>query len=195
MVAAGLLCGLAVIGGMSCNPAPTGPGPINIYNQNTNNNGQPGPGSSPSPGQGGELPAGSWVRVGMFGQSCPSGVTVPQNGTRQIKPGCTALITATPKAADGSDLPASIHGQLIAWSVPAGAGVVNVTADSEPFNRSVRCLGLGTFTLSATVKGVTGTADFECIGGGASAMDGNPPPPYPPPPRHGLPFPKPGGGR
>lgn len=165
------IAGALVIGGIllaSCQQPPTQPD-VTIINTNTATNNQGGnPGSSPSPGQGGDLPAGSWVRIGMFGQSCPSGVTVPSNGTRQIKLGCTASITATPKDQAGNDLPAAVHGTVIAWSVPAGSGVVNVTADSEPFNRTVRCLGTGTFTLAATVKGVTGSADFECVASSSS---------------------------
>jgi hypothetical protein len=161
---------VACIAAANCQqPPPTQPD-ISIFNNNQAiNQGGSNPGSSPSPGAGGDLPAGSFIRIGMFGQSCPSGVTVPNNGSRQIKIGCTGQITATPKAADGSDLPASVHGPTIAWSVPAGSGVVNVLADSEPFNRSVKCLGAGVFTLAATVKGVTGSADFECISAGSSS--------------------------
>jgi len=182
IVAGGLLCGAAVLA-LSCSqPLPESPD-ITIFNQNTNNNGQPGgPGASPSPGAGGELPPGSFVRIGLFGQSCPAGVTAPQNGTRQIKLGCTGSITATPKDSTGADLPATIHGSVIAWSVPSGSGVVAVQADSEPFNRTVRCLGTGVFTLAATVKNVTGSADFECVSASSLAgkMDGQPLPPEKP---------------
>jgi hypothetical protein len=173
-----LVVAVALVG---CQPA-TGP---TIINTNTATNNQQGGGANapPAPGQGGELPAGSTVRVGMYGQSCPSGVTSPSNGSRQIKPGCTAFITATPKASDGTDLPSSVHGPTIAWSVPAGSGVVNVLADSEPFNRTAKCIGVGVFTLSATVKGVTGSADFECLASAdVSASDAFPPPADPPPP-------------
>jgi hypothetical protein len=99
----------------------------------------------------------------MFGETCGAGVTPPSNGSRQIKAGCVASITATPKDSAGVDLPAAVHGPTIAWSVPAGSGTVNCLADSEPFNRTCRCVGLGVFTLQATVKNLTGTADFECI--------------------------------
>lgn len=124
-----------------------------------------GPQASPSPGQGGDLPPGSFVRVGLFGQSCPSGTTAPSNGTRQILPGCVGFVTATPKDAQSNDLPAAVHGPNCTWSVPFGSGVVNVSAPSEPFNRDVRCSGVGPFGLQAQVKNVTGSADFSCEAG------------------------------
>ena len=180
-----LACAIAL---HACTPTQPTPGDITIINTQTQGGGT-GPGASPSPGAGGELPPGSFIRIGLFGQSCPSGVTPPANGSRQIKLGCTGSITATPKDASGADLPAAVHGPSIAWSVPSGSGVVSVLADSEPFNRSVKCLGLGVFSLAATVKGVTGSADFECVtsasvAGEAEAMDGSPPPP-------GGPYPSP----
>lgn len=141
---------------------------INIFNTLTTGSSST-PGAAPSPGEdGGTLPPGSFIRIGLFGQSCPAGVTPPQNSTRQIKIGCTGQITATPKDAQGNDLPSAVHGRIIAWSVPAGSGLVIVLADSEPFNRSARCQGAGVFTLAATVKGVVGSADFECITGAVS---------------------------
>ena len=149
---------------VSCSPPlPLPPDGTNNTNTNIINIFGPTPVTSPSPGGSGELPPGSFIRVGMFGQTCPSGVTVPSNASRQVKPNCTASITATPKDGQGNDLPAAVHGPNIAWSIPSGSGVVNCLADSEPFNRTCRCIGLGQFTLQATVKDLTGFADFECV--------------------------------
>ena len=145
---------------LMCAP-PTTPSGTTNTNTNIINITGPTP-TSPSPNAG-VLPPGSFIRIGMFGETCPSGVTVPSNGSRQIRAKCTASITATPKDGQGVDLPASVHGPNIAWSIPAGSGVANCLADSEPFNRTCSCFGLGTFTLQATVKDLTGFADFECI--------------------------------
>lgn len=140
-------------------------GPTTATGGNNNNGGPSTPGASPSPGTGGDLPPGSFVRVGLFGQSCPSGTTPPNNGTRTIGPGCTGFITATPKDAQGNDIPAAVHGSSIAWVVEFGQGIVNLIAPPEPFNRDARCTGPGDFGLKATVKNVSGATTFTCAAG------------------------------
>lgn len=157
-ISALLLC--VALGVYACTTIATGPTTATGGNSTQSQGG--GNGASPSPGTGGDLPAGSFVRIGLFGQSCPSGTTPPPNGTRQILPNCTGFITATPKDSTGNDLPAAVHGPTCAWSVTAGQSVVNLTAPSEPFNRDARCLGVGPFALQAQVKNVTGSADFSC---------------------------------
>ena len=128
------------------------------------------PGTTPAPGEdSGTLPPGSFIRIGLFGQSCPSGCHCPSeqqpaNQDRLHRPDHRYAQGLR----QGNDLPVAVHGRVIAWSVPAGSGLVIVLADSEPFNRSARCQGAGVFTLAATVKGVVGSADFECITGAVS---------------------------
>lgn len=166
-----LFVGLVAAMVSGCVPqGPTEPSEIVITNTNTNTQGGNGPGASPTPTSGGgELPPGSIIRIGLFGQSPNPG---PPNGSRQILVGNTGFITATPKDPNGNDIPASVHGPNIAWSVLHGGGNIQVNVPSEPFNRDVKCLTPGVFGLSAQVKNVTGSADFECVQrAGSSALD------------------------
>lgn len=111
----------------------------------------PAPVASPSPGST-AIPAGSYVRVGMFSCSCPGGGGCGPNSAATVPVGCTANITATPKDAAGNDLPATVHGPAIFWSIFGGGAVC--TAVEEPFNR--RCVGVsaGTTVLRAEVPGM-----------------------------------------
>lgn len=118
-----------------------------------------GPGSG---GSAGNLPADSFVRVGLFGLSCPAGTTPPANALRQIPLNCRGFVTATPKRADGTDHTAAEHGPNCSWSVTHGQGIVNVTAPTEVFNRDVSCAAAGDFGLQATVKNLVGSTDFAC---------------------------------
>jgi len=140
---------------------PTAPTIPNITNVNINNIGtQPGPNPSPSPGTGQCVrEAIDSVRVNPFGyQNCP---TAPPNNSSGLLPfGCTARVTATPKDRAGVDVPASLHGTQITWSVAIGADRIVVTDDPEqPFNKNVRMRdgsAPGEFRLEATVCTVTG---------------------------------------
>jgi hypothetical protein len=160
----------AVVGALAaCVPqGPTDPGDINVNvsNNATNNNG--GNGASPSPGTGATaLPEGSTIRVGIFGHDCPSGVTAPNNGSGQIKIACRgAGITATPKSASGTDLDASVHGTVIQWAVTGGSVVCTGSYLGNTFNQFCTCPAGSagtTFSLSATVKNVTGVLNGSCI--------------------------------
>lgn len=150
--------------GWACRPVVTTPD-IVIYAGN-NNGPSTTPGASPSPGPTGSLPEGARIRVGVYGQSCPPGVTPPNNSQGQIKVGCTAFITASPKFADGTDIPSTVHGSVITWAYLSGNGS---TADcrgdpANDFNRI--CVGRspGPLVLQATVKNVTGVAELQVIG-------------------------------
>lgn len=138
-------------------------GPTTATGGNATNN-QPGGGNgaSPSPGSGGDLPVGAYVRQGLYGQACPNGTTPPSNGLRTVLLNCTGFLTATPKYQDGSDIPAAVHGPTIAWAITLGQSVVILLTPPEPFNRDVKCNSAGPFALSATVKNVTGSADYSC---------------------------------
>src|SRR5713101_4817314 len=87
---------VALVGGsalyVACTQPPTAPTVIVTQTQTVTINPNL-PGASPSPGPSSVKE----VRVGIFGQVCPTGTTPPTNSARQIKVGCTASITATPK--------------------------------------------------------------------------------------------------
>lgn len=160
-----LSAGLIVFAAASCVPVPPDGGGNTNTNTNTTNVFGPSGNASPSPSTGSNtLPPGSTVRVGLFGQSGPGNCASLPNSLRQIKVGCTGFVTATPKGPDGvTDLEPAVHGPTITWSAGGATGSVNIIPASNPFNRDVRCLSVGAFTLSAQVKDVTGTAGFECI--------------------------------
>ena len=151
LLVAGLL-GLMVL--TNCNP--TAPSEVNVYNQNTNQNiqgGQP----SPPPDASGSLPAGSVVKIEIFGASCPSGAN-PRPNPGELKVGCSLAVTATPKGPDGANLPANVHGPNCAWAVPVGSAALRVVEDgSQPFNATVLATAIGQGVVSAVVKGTTGT--------------------------------------
>jgi hypothetical protein len=158
-----LLVIVAALVGIGCtiaNTTTTGPTDIDIT--------QPNPQASPG-GTGGNgsdtLPSGSTVRVGIFGMSCPAGTTVPTNGQRQIPAGCVAYLTATPKGADGTDLSPTVHGPNCAWS---SFGPIQLSPATEKFNQDARCPAPGDATVTATVKGTSGSVGLACLAGRAA---------------------------
>jgi hypothetical protein len=112
------------------------------------------PAASPSPASS-AIPPGSYVRVGVFACSCPSGRTCSNNGAATMQVGCSAQITATPKGPDGSDLPASVHGPNVSWAYSGQGTLVGcATWANERFNSD--CVGLapGASVVSASVPGM-----------------------------------------
>ena len=67
-------------------------------------------------------------------------------------------MTATPKKANGDDVPASVHGPDIEWFVLYGEDLIDVQAPTfrSDFNKDIVGVQTGAFGLCATVKGVTG---------------------------------------
>ena len=67
-------------------------------------------------------------------------------------------MTATPKYANGDDVPLSVHGPVIDWELESGGAFVEVRDPSFPsdFNKDLVGLQPGPFSLCATVKGVKG---------------------------------------
>lgn len=136
----------------------------------------PAPTPSPTPSPATGLVKPTSVRVGFFGGSCPagSGKVFPNNGAAQVPVGCTGFATATPKRADGTDQTPAEHGTGITWELDGGSQNVDVTAYrvirsqsersllwgeasvQESFNRDVRGVQPGAFSLCATVQGVRG---------------------------------------
>jgi hypothetical protein len=96
--------------------------------------------------------------VGFFGISCKNGKPVPNNGAGQLPVGCKGFVTATPKYANGDDVPLSVHGPDIDWDLESGGAFVDVRPPSFPsdFNKDLVGLRVGTFSLCATVRDVKG---------------------------------------
>lgn len=133
-----------------------------IINTATNNNTPtqlPTPGASPSPSPG-SCPGAALVdhvRVNPFGYDC-GGNQAPPNSSGLLPMGCIAAVTATPKDAQGNDVPSDLHGPNITWSVTIGGSYIQVTDDPlQPFNKNVRAVSApGEFQLMATVCGKSG---------------------------------------
>lgn len=151
---AALVAVLAVLGGIGCQIGDTsGPTQVVTITQPTPSP-TPAPVASPSPGATG-IPAGSYVRVGMFSCSCPSGLACSSNGAATMQVGCEANLTATPKGPDGNDLPATIHGPSVAWSVVGQGAIVQCAQWSgEPFNLACKALSAGSAGITAAVPGI-----------------------------------------
>jgi hypothetical protein len=99
------------------------------------------------------------IWVGFFGINCQAnGKPEPRLGERKLPSGCRGYVTATPKYADGSNVPAEVHGPNISWNLAYGHQFVRVEDPSfdNPFNRDLVGLTEGEFKLCATVQGVTG---------------------------------------
>jgi hypothetical protein len=95
--------------------------------------------------------------VAFFGVDCKNGKPEPNNGAGLLPVGCKGSLTATPKYANGDDVPASIHGPNIEWELEFGAGVVQVKdSKMSVFNKDLIGLKVGTFSLCATVRDVRG---------------------------------------
>ena len=107
----------------------------------------------------------SYVRVGFYGIECYDGQEKPGNNDRKLPVDCFGLMTATPKKADGSDVDARLHGSEITWELTQADDYVDMLADEHgnDFNKVMRGLDPGWFTLCATVGGVKGCADFEVV--------------------------------
>jgi hypothetical protein len=105
------------------------------------------------------------IRVAFFGINCGKGNPVPNNGWKKLPKGCRGYVTATPKRADGSDVPAKEHGPDIDWFMLYGSDFVDVqdpTFESD-FNKDLVGQQVGGFGLCATVKGVTGCLSGQVV--------------------------------
>lgn len=121
----------------------------------------PGPTATATPAAIGAI---HHIRVGFYGINCPGNQPVPNNGAKLLPVGCKGFVTATPKQANGDDVPASVHGSDIDWELEYGANVVEVKNSlASDFNKDLTGLRVGTFNLCATVGGVTGCLDGTVI--------------------------------
>lgn len=102
----------------------------------------------------------AWVRTAFFSFECSAGVAPPPPPEGKMPLGCDGFVTASPKQANGDDVPSWIHGPEIEWELREGAEVVQVDPDprfSNPFNKILRPRGVeGSFVLCATVLGKEG---------------------------------------
>jgi hypothetical protein len=136
---------------------------INIFNNLIGSTPTTG-GQAPSPAPGGDLPPNSRLAILQYGQTCPPGVTIPRNGTRECKMGCNCDYTCTPKFPDGTDIPSEIHGPIATWAVLAGGEHVSVRRDN--FNLHVIPVSPGPFTLQCTVRNLVGIVDAAVVSPG-----------------------------
>jgi hypothetical protein len=83
---------------------------------------------------------------------------VPHNGEKILPVGCRGYVTASPKKANGDDVPPEVHGPDIAWFILEGEDKIDVQAPTfaSNFNKDVVAVRTGTFGLCATVREVTG---------------------------------------
>lgn len=105
------------------------------------------------------------IRVNPFGYDC-NDVDAPNNSSGLLPLGCTARVTATPKDATGRDVPDTVHGPNISWAITFGGSHIEVVDDpSQAFNKNVRAVSLGEFSLQATVCGITGAWNGRVVAG------------------------------
>jgi hypothetical protein len=96
------------------------------------------------------------IRVAFYAIECPDG-TPPRNGEGKLRMECVGIVTATPKKADNTDVHSRIHGPDITWSLEQVDDYVDVSDfPGQPFNKYVKGLDPGFFSLCATVQGVKG---------------------------------------
>jgi hypothetical protein len=122
---------------------------------------------TPAPAPAPTTPDGSIhrIRVGFFGIKCKNGKPEPRNGEGRLPVGCRGFVTATPKRANGDDVPAREHGPHIQWELVSGDRSVDVLTPTfaSDFNKDVVGLRPGSFMLCATVKAVTGCLGADVV--------------------------------
>ena len=106
----------------------------------------------------------SYIRISFFGFNCNPGVKAPEKADKKLPMGCDGYMTATPKDADGFDVPAQVHGNEIDWHFKKGAEFVSLRQWPDvPFNLTVHPEALGFFKLCATVQGVSACVGIETV--------------------------------
>jgi hypothetical protein len=107
------------------------------------------------------------VNVSFYGIQCPIGEEPPNAALKQVPAGCRGSATATPKYADGSDVPWNLHG-MVNWYFQFGEGTTAtywVPDPSQPFNVIVYGIAVGEFSLCATVQNKTGCMNGQVTPG------------------------------
>jgi hypothetical protein len=94
------------------------------------------------------------LRVGFYGIQCPAGVRKPANSSGRLPVGCLGHVTATPKDKHFGDVDARIHGPYVTWELEQRREFVTMRGDEDtPFNKALRAVRIGDFSLCATVQG------------------------------------------
>jgi hypothetical protein len=142
------LIAMCMVAGITACRRPTDSSTIYIGGDTINIGGTPSsPGASPSPG--GNCSVVASVRVGFFGIACPNGVA-PRNGEGVLPLSCIGFVTATPKNAQGEEVPRAIHGPIVAWAVEVGSDRVRLVSTAEEFNRNAVPEAVGDVVVAAT---------------------------------------------
>lgn len=106
----------------------------------------------------------AYVRVGFYSIYCDDGVPIPGNVFAQLPMGCYGIVTATPKKADASDVDSRIHGPEISWEVRQSGDWIELRDyPDQSFNKYVKGLDPGEFTICATVQGKQGCLNGDVI--------------------------------
>ncbi len=155
---------------IGCVQLPTQPTPppapvvIVTQNQNSHNVGATDPtgtSATPTPTPAAGSLVATWIRVGIFTQTCPDGGPVPDNGLETIRKECAATLTATPKNANNEELKlpeSAFQAMSVSWSISGGACQDLGEGNGNKFNRVVKGAAVGTCSVCATVNGLTGCA-------------------------------------
>lgn len=99
--------------------------------------------------------------VGLYGFECRDGVVPPHHDDRKLPLSCIGFVTATPKDVNHRTVPPEVHGSDIEWYVRNGEQRIEVSDEpASTFNKVLRPLATGEFSICAIVLGVT-----ECLNG------------------------------
>jgi len=105
-------------------------------------------------------------RVFIFpvGLECADGRPLPPLDLKQIPLGCFMIVTATPKDKNLNDVDPRLHGDAIAWTMPAGDFRIKVEDYHEqPFNKKLIGTDEGEFTICAEVAKMVGCMDGRVV--------------------------------
>lgn len=161
-----LMTGSALVAFASCSPSqptavplPTAgcavTGDHNTVNCGSGDQTVTAPSPAPSASPGATLPEGSTVKIGAFGQTCPTGVMAPSDG-HALKLSCQEAITCTPKSAQGVPLEPIVTGQEPKFfGIVEGKDIVSATPWPDvAYNLNLVGKKEGDFVLGCTVKDV-----------------------------------------
>jgi hypothetical protein len=102
--------------------------------------------------------------VGLYGFQCDPGFVPPHPDAKQLPLSCLGFVTATPKDVNLRSVPPEVHGSGIEWFVRNGEHRIEVSDEpSSTFNKVLRPLGTGEFSICAVVLGVTACLNGEVV--------------------------------
>jgi hypothetical protein len=105
-----------------------------------------------------------YVRVAFYSVACEDGRTPPRNIEGKVPVECTGIVTATPKDKQGRDVDRRVHGPEISWELEQIDDYVFMEDfEGVAFNKFLRGLDPGYFTLCATVQGKKGCLQGSVI--------------------------------